>query len=122
MGRSSWEFREQVLSRDKKGRLHPIWRGVGCVLLVALTLAGYFFAGWFLRANAENRWIYLPADLINPPISRYLAGGILVKVVVALLFLISSYTILSFVYAIIFPIKPGEFDVPLEKKRTRKTR
>ena len=41
---------------------------------------------------------------------------------VALLFLISSYTILSFVYAIIFPIKPGEFDVPLEKKRTRKTR
>jgi hypothetical protein len=122
MGRSSWEFRESVFKRDKEGRLHPAWRGVGCILVVSLSVAGYFFAGWFLRANAENHWIYLPPDLINPPISRYLAGGVIVQIVVGFLFLLSSFTILNFVYALLFPIEPGEYDVPLERKRTRKTR
>jgi hypothetical protein len=101
--------------------MNPIWRGVGCVLLVALAAAGYFAAGWFLQQNALQGWVYLPPEIINIPRLTFLPSGILVQLFMAFVFMLFGYGVLAVVYAMAFPVKPGETDVP-PLKRTRQKR
>ena len=116
MGRDSWRYRIQEETRRKKKRVNPIWRGVGCMVMVAVTLGGYFFSGWFLRANAQAGWILIPAEVIRPAFAPWLPSYLIVQVVVAFLFMILSYGIVSTIYAIAFPIKLGETDAPPLKR------
>lgn len=112
MGRDSWRFRQAEKEREKKRQQNPMWRGIGCMFMVILTLTGYFVADWFLKANAANRWIYLPLDILRPPLPLPLPEGIILKLIVAFLFMLLSYGVISFVYAIVFPIRLEETDVP----------
>jgi hypothetical protein len=121
--RETWQFADEHERRLKNRQVNPIWRGVGCVMVVLLAIAGYFFASWFLQVNAVNNWIYIPTVLLYPPYTflSFLNGGVIVKLVVALFFLLFSYAIINFIFAILFPIQPGEMDVsPLKARRKRK--
>lgn len=123
MGHDTYQFRDKTTKRDREKELNPVWRGVGCVLVVLLGLAGYLLAGWFLTANQQNAWIYLPPALYYPPyVPSFVPPGTILKLAIALLVMVLGYGILSFVYAIMFPIQPGETDVPPLKRRRKRTR
>lgn len=127
MGRGdSWQYRARERELAAKKQLNPVWRGVGCIMVVTLSMIGWFLAGWFVRANAENGWIYIPAEVINPSIASlidpYIGQGRLVQVVVAFIVLLMSFGVINFAYAILFPIRPGETDVPPLKRRRRRRR
>ena len=105
--------------------MNPVWRVVGCLLVVGIGVLGYFFATWFLRENVINGWIFLPRDLINPNIpvvGDLLSGSHLVRLVVALTFLLFSFAFMNFFYAIAFPIKSGEYDLKIPKRKRKKRR
>ena len=119
MGRDSWQFRELDAERVKRKRLDPIWRGVGCVLVVLLGFVGYVFSGWFL----DQRYVYIPPFSLQIPLIATISGSLIVQLAVAFLFMIFSYAIMSVIYAIAFPIKLGEKDVPpLKRQKTKKKR
>jgi hypothetical protein len=128
MGRDTWRYAQLERERAARKRGNPVWRGVGCLLLVALAFAGYYFADWFLIANIENAWILIPYEALNPSfvptwLAPYLGGGGMVKLITAGLVMILGYGILSIVYAILFPIRLGETDVaPVRRGRARKNR
>jgi hypothetical protein len=122
MGRDSWRYAAHERERLKKKRMNPAWRGVGCFMIVLITLAGYLFAGWFLRANAAQQWIYLPPELINPSWATFLGGGVLLQLVTALLFMIFSFGLINIIYSIMFPIQPGDTDVPPLKRQGSRRR
>jgi hypothetical protein len=113
MGRDSWRFRMQDEERLKRKRMNPVWRGVGCFMIVILTLAGYLFSQWFIVQNAVNNWIYLPPEVIRPSfLPPWVPPGAMASAIVALLFLIFSYGLVSLFYAVAFPLKLGETDSP----------
>jgi len=112
MGRNSWQFKDQEREYARGMGLHPIWRAVGCVVILVLALGGYLAAGWFLNQNAISHWIPIPAELINPSFAPGLPAGVLIKGIFALVFMFISFAILSVLYAAIFPIKPGKYDHP----------
>ena len=113
MGRDSWRFRQMDEEREKKKRLNPLWRGIGCFMMMMLSLGGYLFSDWFLRQNALNNWIFLPPEVIRPSfLPPWVPPGALVSFVVALIFLIMSYGIVSLAYAVASPHRRGETDVP----------
>lgn len=123
--RSSWQFQQQERERRDSKRMNPMWRGVGCLLVIGIGVLGYLFANWFIVQNSINRWIFLPPEVINPDvplIGSALAGGNLVRIVVALLFLLTAFAFMNFFYAILFPVKPGEHDLPTPRKRRRPRR
>ena len=93
--------------KQKKKAIHPAWSAIGCFIVVGLTTAGYFLGNWFVSANAEAGWIPLPAELAWPAQSPFL----LVKLSFALLMLLIGSTLISIVYVIIRPPKPGKYDV-----------
>ena len=119
MGRDSWQFRELDAQREKRKRLNPIWRGVGCVLVVILGFVGYVFSGWFL----DQGFVYIPRFSIQIPLITTIGGSVVVQLAVSFLFMIFCYAIMSVIYAIAFPIKLGEKDAPpLKRKKTKKKR
>lgn len=123
MGRrsGSWMFSQQERERKKARKLNPVWRGVGCMLVVVIGTLAWFFADWFLAANAANRWILMPREAINPPgLPAFFGGGMLVRIVLAVLAMLLAFTVVNFVYAVAFPIRPGETDVPPLKRARRK--
>jgi hypothetical protein len=120
MGKDSWRSRQAEEEREKRKRMHPVWRGVGCIFMGILSLMGYLLADWFVVANATSHWIYMPRELIRPSFAPFLPAGIFVKVAGAIIFLILSYGVLSVIYAIMFPVRPGPTDVPLQRKRPRR--
>ncbi len=123
--RSSWQFQQHERERKAAKKMNPVWRGVGCLLTVAIGALGILFANWFLIQNVTKRWIYLPPEVINPNvrgIGSLLADGNLVRFVVALTFLLFAFAFVNFLYAIFFPVKPGEYDLPTPKPRRKKRR
>ncbi len=121
MGFSNYQFTDTAKARELKHQINPVWRGIGCLLVLGLSVTGYLFAGWFLRANLENGWIFLPSQLIYPPnFPAFLPPGFIVRIVVAFLFMIFSYGALSFVYALLFPKQLGETDAPPIRRRRRR--
>lgn len=123
MGRDTWRYVQHEREREAKRRMNPIWRGVGCVLLVLLAVVGYAIAGWFLKENASQAWIYLPPELVDIPRLTFLPSGLVIQLVIAMLFMVFGYGLLSVVYAIAFPIQPGETDAPpLKRTGSAKTK
>lgn len=113
--RSAWAYRQAEREREARQRVNPIWRGVGCLLVIIMAVIGWFFASWFINSGL----IYLPPQLLNPPspFPGFLGGGNLVRLVVSGLFMLTGFGVLNFVYAILFPIKPGEYDLPTPKRK-----
>lgn len=118
MGRDTYRYRQLDKEREERKRLNPIWRGVGCLLLVVMAVGGYAFAGWFLAANLDNGWVYIPPQAVQPAfMPAWAPYGILVQLIVAFLFLLFGFGLISVFYALLFPIKPGETDVPPLRRR-----
>jgi hypothetical protein len=123
MGRDSWRYARHEEERAKKRRMNPVWRGVGCFMMVALMILAYFLSGWFIQQNAAEGWVYLPPELIAPPYMDFLPPGAALQAVVALFTLLFSYGLISLGYAILFPIELGETDVkPLKMSDLRRER
>lgn len=118
MGRESYRYRQLDQEREARKALNPLWRGVGCLLLVAFAVGGYAFGGWFLSANAQSNWIYLPPAAMQPVL--WMPYGLAPRLVLAFLFLLLGSGVISVAYAILFPIHPGETDAPPMRRRRRK--
>jgi hypothetical protein len=91
---------------------------VGCLLVVLLGIAAFFFSGWFLNAG----FIYIPMAARKPEFAPWLPEYFIVQLVISLIFMIACFTIVSWIYAIAFPIQPGEYDAPPIKRKPRRRR
>jgi len=108
--------------RMKKKEINPIWRGVGCFLIVVFSVGGYLFGDWILQQNEVNGWFKLPDVLIRIPGLPWLPSGFLMNILVAIVFIIVSLGIMNIAYAILFPIRPGKYDSPPLKPTGSKDR
>ena len=122
MGRDTWRHQMEDKERAKRKEIRPIWRGIGCFLVVVLSVGGYFFGDWFLKQNEANDWFNLPDILISIPGLPWLPSGFLLNILIAIVFMIISFGLLNIVYAILFPIQPGKYDSPPLKPGSRKGR
>lgn len=111
--RRGWTDQRLYEERERKKRLHPAWRGAGCLLIVLLGVAAYFFSGWFIQAGL----VYIPPEARNPDFASFLPEDSLVQGVISVIFMLLCYTVLSTIYAVLFPVKPGEFDAPPPKRK-----
>ena len=121
MGRETIRYVDEEERIAKAGRMHPAWRGIGCMIIVFLGIAGYFASGWLLEANLTNGWIYIPPEIMSPAFVSWLPPGTLIRIVVGLIAIMLGYTLFTVGYAILFPRIPGETDVgPIRRSKRRK--
>lgn len=112
--RGAWRDIQHERERQARKQTNPVWRGVGCLLVIVMGALGWAFANWFIAAGL----IYFPPQLISPPdpIPAFLSGGNLIRIVATILFALTAFGVINFVYAILFPVKPGEHDLPTPRR------
>jgi hypothetical protein len=93
-------------------KVHPVWRGIGCVFMVINPVMSYFGMILIMQLNTENHWFKIPADLLMD----YKDPLILVKgliFLVILFFLFSLSALFTFILQrISAPSRFGQHDMP----------
>ena len=121
MSRVPQAFRESTL---KKKDINPIWRGIGFILIVLLTVGAFWLAGYVLDHNVLGPYLpfAIPRDFTVTIVKWLpeLPGKLLVQIGTALLLDLLAYALMVFVYAIINPVRPGPTDAKQPRGHGRK--
>jgi hypothetical protein len=103
-----------------KKEIHPIWRGIGFILIILIPILSYIGALFLLEENAKRGWFAIPRDLLVPIFDPLLGVKIGIAIVLMII-LYSVYMLLSFIIlSIAAPPRYGPFDVPPQRYRGKK--
>ncbi len=122
MSRSTFQFRE---AQPKKKTLHAVWRGIGFLILVLLTIGGFWLAGYLMELNWQDPFLpwRIPRNF-TIKVAEWapaLPGKLVVQIVVTLLVDVVGYAVMVILYAALFPIRPGDKDAPQPRGRGRRS-
>ncbi|MBI9049541.1 MAG: hypothetical protein JEZ00_08980 [Anaerolineaceae bacterium] len=106
----NYKFTDGVKPAERK--VHPVWRGIGCVLMILNPIMAYAGMILLLQLNRQNGWFRIPYDLyVEGKDPLLLVKGLVFLVLLFLLF--SVYALFSFlVQRIAGPSRFGLYDVP----------
>lgn len=110
-------FRSELPPKPSKLPVHPIWRGIGCILLVVLPIASYFIASMLINNKDRYPWLAIPEDIL---LNKYPKDPlILVRILYALVILVAIIAVLTLVVALTMrffaPSKYDSVDIPPDK-------
>ena len=112
---------QQSQQMKPKQQMNPIWRGVGCIILLALAIGGYLAAGFLLDLNQHDPFLpfAVPANFSVVIIKGLPAvpGRVLVQLGAMVLVDIFAYAFLVIIYGIINPPRLGPQDAPPPERR-----
>jgi hypothetical protein len=115
-------FDTTVRPKERPWTIHPIWRGIGCLMMVMIPLMSYASAVILVDANVENRWIPIPHEFIGPPGRPLLYSQLGVTVLLSMF----GFTLFVVAYTIIYrfsgPPRLGPTDAPPIRPRKGKPR
>ena len=134
MGFSSQNYRKD--QQERPWKINPIWRGIGCVLIIIIPIMAWFAAQIFLQINT---WLPIPyqltkiiaiplvhvteIDRVIADINRFSAAQNLqtAQFFFTAILMFIGFGILSVIYAIMYrivgPPRYGPFDIPPNKVR-----
>ena len=99
-------------------KIHPIWRGIGCLMLIVIPIMAYAGAVMLVQANAEQGWLPMPRDLLQTvtlPVLGNFKQFYAIAIVWVLLMII-GFGVITLVYSIIYsalgPPRLGPLDAP----------
>ena len=99
-------------ARKRKTTLHPIWRGVGFILMILIPIVAYFVSTWLLDLNSTNQWMEVPREFL----SRGADKLVYVKIGMTVVLSIVVYGVMMLVGFVVMglfgPPRYGEMDVP----------
>ena len=114
--------------RVKKDPVHPIWRGIGCLLILIIPIIAFATAIVLVNAGIPQQYFPLTRDLANMvyvPVFDETIPLYYVLIITALLTLL-SYIGLTVVYSIVFRMgsgsRYGPLDSPPIKRKVKKSR
>ena len=105
----NYSFKE---NKPLERKPHPIWRGIGCIMMILNPVMAYFGMLLFMQLNSQNGWWRIPADLyVEYKDPLILVKGIVFIVILFVLFAAYSM-IVFFIQRIAGPKRYGVYDVP----------
>jgi hypothetical protein len=119
----SYQLRE---AQSKKKGLNPVWRGVGCLIIVAFMIGGYFAAGALLDYYGAGK---IPGIPVMPSLLREIqvgpftvpgSGAVLpisfsfvpAQIMLTLVVMFIAFGLVSLLWGIVNPVKLGPLDAP----------
>lgn len=98
--------------------IHPIWRGIGCILLVVIPIMAYALADILVQSNFQNHWMPLPIEMVRSvdlPVVG-LVPHLYANLIAAFLLSLLGFGLLTILYGIVNgmfgPSRYGPLDVP----------
>lgn len=129
MGFSAQKYHKE--QQERRWKINPVWRGIGCFLIILVPIMSWFAAQLFLQTN--NR-LALSSDLTKIITIRYLGIAEIDKLIASfnnytaahdlvtgqflftVILMFIGFGLLSVIYAILYrivgPPRYGPFDIP----------
>ena len=108
-------YQSERPAKPSKIPLNPIWRGIGCLMIVFIPAISYVIASYLVENREIFTWMIVPQDLIN---NKFKDTFLLVRILyTGILTLIIGAGLALFTYVIngIFGVsRVGPLDVPPE--------
>lgn len=82
--------------------VHPVWRGIGCILLILLPIISFAGAKLLVQANFRQRWIQIPSELAGSFIAPVIGRVFFADLALAVILIVIGFAIITVVYAIIY--------------------
>ena len=124
MDKYSYRFQQQQKG-PKRGEIHPVWRGIGCLLIVLIPAVAFSASRVIIEAAIEYGWFTVPRDLMRGPSGLPFAftyGELLGTLILMLL----GYGLVVVIYTLVFrmvgPPRYGPMDAPPPKRQKRRRR
>jgi hypothetical protein len=106
---------------EKRPEIHPIWRGIGFLLMILLPFIAFAGAMLIIQENKARGWVQIPAKALIP--GPY--PDALVIAFILLLLWVALFAILQLITFLVFklfgPPRYGFTDVPPITRRARKS-
>ena len=114
--------------RERPWKVHPIWRGIGCILIILIPIMSYAAAVMLVDANITAGWVPAPAVYMQTVLVPYLdmpIAHLYANLMVAGVLMLVGYAGLmvfySVMYSVVGPPRLGPQDAPpIHRKRKQK--
>lgn len=106
--------------------IHPIWQGIGCLLMFLIPVISYAAAVLIVQANVEQAWVPMPPELtrsvqiLDFGSVDYLFANLLVAGLLTILIFSVMFAFYSLLYRSVGPSKYGPMDAPPDDYRRKK--
>lgn len=98
---------------EKKWEVHPIWRGIGCILFPIVPFMAYIIADLLVKMNLEQGWYPIPAELsrtLRVPFLDFALPHFYINLMVTALLLLIGFALIMVIYTLIYAIAgPGRY-------------
>jgi len=128
MGRYN-KYEQQRQAGPKTNQIHPIWQGIGCLLLIIIPVISYAGAVVLVNENLNRHWLPAPSMLLQTvtiPVLDIDVPHLYANLVVALLLALLGFALVTMMYAALYsavgPSRYGPLDAPPDEFRSRRRR
>ena len=118
----------QAPPKSRPWDIHPIWQGIGCLLMIMIPVMAYAGAVLLVQANVSQGWVPISAELSRPVnipnvgSFEYLFANLLVAAILAMLGFGLLVAIYSLVYRAVGPSRLGPLDADPIRRKTKRSR
>jgi hypothetical protein len=112
-------FKKERVSKSEGARIHPIWRGVGFVMMIFMPVLSYIGATVIMDYNKTQNWFPIPREfVISWPTDPYILMRLFITAILWFLFYAFFMLITFFLSGLFAPKRYIPPDIPpLHKKR-----
>jgi hypothetical protein len=111
--------------KKRPWKVHPIWRGIGCILIILIPILAYAAADLLVERNVAEHWVPAPGVLMQTveiPFLNLPTAHLYANLMVAGILMIVAYAALMILYSIVYslvgPPQLGPLDAePMRGKR-----
>jgi hypothetical protein len=113
--------------KDQGPKVHPVWRGIGCLMMILIPVMAYAAADLFMQAAPGLGWFPHTSGIYGDLNLKYITLPVSMGTIIfTLFFTIFGFLLLSFAYAVIYrftgPPRYGPTDSPPIRKKKKKRR
>ena len=123
MGRYT-KYSTKVQMRDRPWSIHPIWRGIGCFLVIIIPVISYAAAVLLVDANLKQNWVPAPLEVMVPvriPLINITVEHLYANVLTTFAIMLVGYAGVMIVYAIAYRVIGPPFLSPLDAPPVRQS-
>ncbi len=128
MGRFN-KYERSSQSTERPYKIHPIWQGIGCLLLILIPIISYAGAVLLVDENVNQNWLPAPTALmqtVNVPVLDMSVPHLFANLVVAALLALIGFAAVTVLYGVLYsvmgPSRYGPLDAHPDEFRPRKRR
>ena len=122
------QYSRRPSEKPRPWRVHPIWRGIGCILMILIPVMSYAGAYLLVQMDKKNGWIPIPREFavtVTIPLVNYRVPYLWANLIVAFVLAMLGFAVLISLYSLAYRAvgpRGSPLDAPPQRRKVRRSR